>query len=159
MEQDVFTELYRRHAGFVYAVALSDLRNPPDAEDVTADVFIQLLESDAVFRSEAAVRKWLMVCTRNRCKNLKKSRFRRRRIEPEDMEQIPAPPDSGKIRLSQAMETMGRLPEKYRLPLMLYAVQGYAVPEIAALLGIAESTVRTRIERAREKMRREMEVG
>ena len=158
MEHAAFTGLYARYAGFVYAVALSDLRNPADAEDVTADVFMQLLESDTRFPSEASARKWLIVCTRNRCKNLRSSWVRRQRADAEVLEQIPVQPDSSGARLSQAMEAMGRLPEKYRLPLMLCAVQGYSVRETAEMLGLNESTVRTRIERAREKMKTEMGV-
>ena len=46
MQDEAFTMLYQKYANFVYSIALSYLKNPAEAEDVTADVFVQMLESD-----------------------------------------------------------------------------------------------------------------
>ena len=69
------------------------------------------------------------------------------------MEQIPT--EDLTPELHDVMEAMLRLPEKYRLPLMLFAVQGYSVHETAEILHLNESTVRTRIARARAIIRKE----
>ena len=56
MQDDAFTLLYQKYANFVYSIALSYLKNPAEAEDVTADVFVKLLESDLSFPEDTAAR-------------------------------------------------------------------------------------------------------
>lgn len=69
------------------------------------------------------------------------------------MEQIPV--ENMEPELRQVMEAIYRLPERYRLPLLLFAVEGYSVRETGEILHLNESTVRTRIARAREMIRKE----
>ena len=152
-QNDAFSALYRQHIQTVYNIALSYLKNPAEAEDVASDVFVQLLESGMTFPDQTQARAWLITVTRNRCKNHLKHWLRRRRASEEVMEQIPV--ESAEPELRQVMEAVCRLPERYRLPLMLFAVEGYSVRETAEILHLNESTVRTRIARAREMIRKE----
>ena len=69
------------------------------------------------------------------------------------MEQIPVSDCAADVQ--QVMQALLELPEKYRLPLLLFAVEGYSVRETADILHLNESTVRTRIARAREMIRKE----
>ena len=48
------------------------------------------------------------------------------------------------------------LPRKYRVPLYLYYYEGFPVKEVAALCGLKDSTVRTRLQRARERLKKEL---
>lgn len=150
-----FEQLYRDHAQFVYGIALSYLKNPAEAEDAAADVFMQALESGISFPDDTKARAWLAAATRNRCKNLLKHWLRKKRESEEVMEQIPVNDLSGELKT--VMEALMRLPEKYRLPLLLFAVEGYSVHETAEILHLNESTVRTRIARAREQIKKETE--
>ncbi len=152
-QNDAFSALYRQYIQTVYNIALSYLKNPAEAEDVASDVFVQLLESGMTFADDTQARAWLITVTRNRCKNHLKHWLRRRRASEEVMEQIPV--ESAAPELRQVMEAVCRLPERYRLPLMLFAVEGYSVRETAEILHLNESTVRTRIARAREIIRKE----
>ena len=153
MQDEAFTMLYQKYANFVYSIALSYLKNPAEAEDVTADVFVQMLESDIGFPDEIRARAWLATVVRNRCKNLLRHWSRKKREAEEVMEQIPVKDQSGELRT--VMESLMNLPEKYRLPLMLFAVEGYSVRETGEILHLNESTVCTRIARAREMIRKE----
>ena len=152
-QQDAFSELYRTHANFVYSIALSYLKNPAEAEDAAADVFMQVLESGISFPDITKARAWLATAVRNRCKNLLKHWSRKKRASEEIMDQIPVSDLTAELRA--VMESLMDLPEKYRLPLLLFAVEGYSVHETAAILRLNESTVRTRIARAREMIRKE----
>lgn len=152
-QDDAFSALYRQHVNTVYHIALSYLKNPAEAEDVTSEVFVQLLESGMQFPDASQARAWLITVTRNRCKNHLRHWLRRGRASEEVMEQIPV--ESMEPELRQVMEAVYRLPERYRLPLMLFAVEGYSVRETAEILKLNESTVRTRIARAREIVRKE----
>ena len=153
MQDEAFTSLYRKYANFVYSIALSYMKNPADAEDVTADVFVRLLETDISFPDETHARAWLATVVRNRCKNLLRHWLRRKREAEEVMEQIPVSDRAADVQ--QVMQALLALPEKYRLPLLLFAVEGYSVRETADILHMNESTVRTRIARAREMIRKE----
>lgn len=153
MQDEAFTSLYRKYANFVYSIALSYMKNPADAEDVTADVFVRLLETDISFPDETHARAWLATVVRNRCKNLLRHWLRRKREAEEVMEQIPVNDRAADVQ--QVMQALLALPEKYRLPLLLFAVEGYSVRETADILHLNESTVRTRIARAREMIRKE----
>lgn len=150
---DAFSALYRQHVNTVYNIALSYLKNPAEAEDVTSDVFVQVLESGMTFPDETQARAWLITVTKNRCKNHLRHWLRRRRAAEEVMEQIPV--ENMEPELRQVMEAIYRLPERYRLPLLLFAVEGYSVRETGEILHLNESTVRTRIARAREMIRKE----
>ena len=156
MQDEAFTLLYQKYANFVYSIALSYLKNPTEAEDAAADVFVRLLEADPVFPDDIHARAWLAAVTRNRCKNLLRHWLRSQREAEEIMEQIPVSDRAAE--LHTVMEALLKLPEKYRLPLMLFAVEGYSIRETAGILKMNESTVRTRIARAREIIRKETEV-
>ena len=67
----------------------------------------------------------------------------------EDYEE-PVVEDAYNIELKEALETLG---EKYRLIMMLYYGEGYRVQEIAGFLGMPVSTVQTRLDRGRKKLR------
>lgn len=153
MQDEAFTLLYQKYANFIYSIALSYLKNPAEAEDVTADVFVKLLESDVSFPEDIAARAWLATVTRNQCKNLLRHWLRNKRDAEEVMEQIPVTDQSAELRA--VMDSILKLPEKYRLPLLLFAVEGYSVRETAEILHLNESTVRTRIARARDMIRKE----
>ena len=152
-QNQLFDTLYRKNVNTVYNVAMSFMKNPSEAEDITSDVFVQLLESGMHFTDEGHARAWLITVTRNRCKNQLKHWFRRGRAAEEIMEQIPVSDSDGELR--EVMQALYALPERYRLPLLLFAVEGYSVHETAQMLKMNESTVRTRIARAREMIRRE----
>ena len=132
MQDEAFTSLYRKYANFVYSIALSYMKNPADAEDVTADVFVRLLETDISFPDETHARAWLATVVRNRCKNLLRHWLRRKREAEEVMEQIPVSDRAADVQ--QVMQALLALPEKYRLPLLLFAVEGYSVRETADIL-------------------------
>ena len=86
MQDEAFTLLYQKYANFVYSIALSYLKNPAEAEDVTADVFVKLLESDVSFPEDIAARAWLATVTRNQCKNLLRHWLRNKR-DAEEVEE------------------------------------------------------------------------
>lgn len=152
-QNEVFASLYRAHASFAYGIAFAYLRNAQEAEDVVSEVFLQLMESGTTFPDEMRTRAWLAKAVRNRCNNLRKHWLRKKRADNELLEALPAADRSPE--LHAVMEALLRLPERYRLPLLLFAVQGYSVRETAEILHMNESTVRTRIARAREMIRKE----
>lgn len=76
MTEVEFLPLFDRWNGMVYALALSVTRSPQDAEDISQEVFLTLLERPPAPGKERA---WLARVTVNRCRDLLRSPWRRRR--------------------------------------------------------------------------------
>lgn len=151
--QEEMSALYRRHVSMVYQICLMLLKNVPDAEDATQNVFRKVMEQDKPFRDPEHEKAWLIVTARNECRDQLKHWWRRNRESETALLQVSSrqPEDSG------LKELIWELPEQDRLVLYLYYYQGYTAQEIAELLGKNPSTVRTWLVRARKKLKLRME--
>ncbi|MBQ8920648.1 MAG: sigma-70 family RNA polymerase sigma factor [Oscillospiraceae bacterium] len=154
MPEQSFSRIYEQNVSLIYSIAYSYMHNREDAEDMTEEAFVRLLERGHSFPEDAQARAWLITVTRNLCIN--ELRQRRRRIRDERLpEELAHPPAQADADLQSVMQAVNALPEKYRLPLVLFAIEGYSVRETADMLKLNESTVRTRVARARELIRKE----
>lgn len=70
MDAAELKDVMGRYRDLVYRIAYTYLRNPADADDVTQDVFVQLMKCDVAFESDEHVRRWLARVAINRCKSL-----------------------------------------------------------------------------------------
>ena len=132
----------------VYRRALCRTQSIPDAEDVYQDVFLALLRQQAEGWEAGRMKAWLIRTTLNRCTDLHRFRLRRP-VLPLD-EALTCPVDEAAAEL---WEAVGVLPEKLRTAVHLYYAEGYQAEEIAAMLGVPAATIRTRLRRAREKLK------
>ena len=132
----------------VYRLALCRTQSIPDAEDVYQDVFLALLRQQAEGWEAGRMKAWLIRTTLNRCTDLHRFRLRRP-VLPLD-EALTCPVDEAAAEL---WEAVGVLPEKLRTAVHLYYAEGYQAEEIAAMLGVPAATIRTRLRRAREKLK------
>lgn len=151
--QEEMAALYHRHVSMVYQICLMLLKNVPDAEDATQNVFRKVMEQDKPFRDPEHEKAWLIVTARNECRDQLKHWWRRNRESETALLQVSSrqPEDNG------LKELIWELPEQDRLVLYLYYYQGYTAQEIAELLGKNPSTVRTWLVRARKKLKLRME--
>jgi RNA polymerase sigma-70 factor (ECF subfamily) len=136
----------------VYRVAYSYLKNRPDAEDALQETFLRLIRGRVCFTDETHEKAWLVRTVSNVCRDLLKAKARQH--EPLDDHAELAAPEQGENALLAAVLA---LPEKYRIVLYLYGVEGYSVREIAALLRRPPNTIKTRLSRAREMLKTEWE--
>ena len=95
---------------------------------------------------------WLTRILINECRSILRARARLVPLEPELAESVPAPEENGELYAA----LMG-LPEKYRTPVTLHYIAGFRSSEIAEMLLVPEGTVKTRLRRAREILREELE--
>ena len=142
------------HGPAVYRLALCRTQSAPDAEDVYQDVFLRLLDQDAAAWDGEHLKAWLLRTTLNRCADLHRFRLRRPALPLESVLEL-AGTDGPEERAAAAelWEAVGRLPEKLRTAVHLYYAEGYSTEEIAGLLDVPAATVRTRLRRARERLR------
>lgn len=147
MDSNLFTEYITRYRNMVYRVAYSYMRVPADSEDIMQEVFLKLYQSGKSFDSEEHLKAWLIRVTINKAKDeLKASRRKQTEL-------ISDGADAAEIANRDLHEAMQQLGEDYRIAVYLHYYEGYGVKEMARLLGISEANVKTRLKRAREKLR------
>ena len=147
-------ELAAMYQDNLFAAALNICQNAQDAEDVIQDTFIQYHTTKKEFENEQHIRAWLIRVAINKAKNVTRTFWRRNKISIEDyMETLTfETPESADL-----FETVMQLPEKYRIVIHLYYYEDYAVSEIADILKLSESNVKTRLSRGRAMLRKELE--
>ncbi len=150
-EREIFLRnAMETHGNTVYRLALCRTQNPADAEDVYQDVFLRLLDQAAGAWDSEHLRAWLVRATLNRCADLHRFRLRRPTMSLDEVPDLARPADD---EAAELWEAVSRLPEKLRTVVHLYYAEGYRTEEIAATLGVPAATVRTRLRRARMKLK------
>jgi RNA polymerase sigma-70 factor (ECF subfamily) len=167
-----FEAFVREYQDMVFGVALRLLANAAEAEDVSQTVFLKAFERFAEIGDSPAVAGWLKTVATNACLN-HLSRYRARwrffsELQREDSSEgepleavlIAAAP----VRVHEDLEAgdrqqhvecaLQRLPDRQRVPLVLYHFEDKSYQEIAALLGISLAKVKTDIHRGREALRK-----
>lgn len=136
----------RTWGDMVLRLALSQLRNATDAEDVFQDAFLRLLKDTTPFNDDEHVKAWLLRVTINRCRDVGRSRSKRRNEPLTDVHASIEAPD---LFTSDVWEAVGELAFDLRLVVHLFYVEGYKTDEIALIANCPAATVRTRLHRAR----------
>lgn len=153
----------REHARFVYKVAYSVLRNHHDAEDATQETFIRVVRHRRQWAKVRDPRAWLArVAWRvavDRRKPVPEIAFEASREEVLQLRGVGAGPEeiAGSRQMMVLLERLiAALPRDLRDPLTLSTVEEMSSAEIAQVLGIPESSVRTRVFRARQLLREKL---
>ena len=159
-DQTAFRELYRQHAGRVYALCLRLTGDGRDAEERTQDVFVRLWDKLRSFRGDSAFSSWLHRLAVNVVLNERRTTSRRElRVMPaEDPDSVAGAQHATPLHLSIDLErAIAELPDGAREVFVLYDIEGYAHGEIAQLVGIAEGTSKAQLFRARRLLREKLE--
>ncbi|MBQ7818013.1 MAG: RNA polymerase sigma factor [Oscillospiraceae bacterium] len=149
MEKQQIATLYENYAKDVYRLALSWLRSTHDAQDILQSVFLKLLDKDITI-FPGGEKAWLLTCTANACKNHLRSFWQRSTQALDDSIVLPTKEDKS------LWEAVGKLKPTYRAVIHLYYYEGYRQDEIAKILGISRTAVQTRMQRAREILKKEL---
>ena len=166
-DETLFARRVNSHKGMVYRLAYGYLRNMADAEDVVQNVFMKLYRAmrsgDPMCEDEGHVRRWLVRVTVNECTSLCRALRRRPESIDDYVETIAAPdaPDGGEqadLARDLAKKVL-RLSARYRDVVYLYYYEGCSTREVAEALGVPEATVRTRLARARRRLKDILEEG
>lgn len=147
--------LYRRRVGMVYQIALILLKNAPDAEDACHTVFRRVMEREEPFRDPEHEKAWLIVTTRNECKNQLRHWWRTARAEETELESLSwEQPSDGEL-----WELLLSLPEKERMAIYLHYYQGYSTEETARMMGAKPATLRSWLFRGRAHLKTILEAN
>jgi len=136
------------HSHRVVKTAFSYLKNIADAEDITQEVFLTLMQKQTKFENEEHLKAWLIRVSINKCKNLLKGRrFRSNNSIPEDLSYLPT-------EQNELLSAVLSLDIKYRIPIHLYYYEGYSIKEIAGILEEPDATIGTRLARGRKILKK-----
>ncbi len=158
-DEAAFAALVRRHGPMVLNVCRSVLRHEQDAEDAFQATFLALSRQAASLRRPEAVAVWLYEVAHRVAVKAQADAARRRAQERKASPLAPADPtlDMTVRDLHRVLhEELRRLPEKYRLPLVLCYLEGRSQAEAAAQLGWTKGAFRGRLVRGRERLRRRL---
>ena len=149
MDKDFFVKEIEAHSGMLYRVAYTILRNDDACKDALQDTALKAWEKRGTLKELRYFRTWITRILINTCYDTQRKRRRMVSIEDVPEPQVAAPD----ISLAMALQS---LPEKLRLPLVLYYSEGLTYAEIAQTQRLPMATVRGRIHRAKGQLRKEL---
>ena len=169
---EAYEELIQRFQQPVYSIVYRLLGNPNDSSDVVQDVFIKIFRSVGSFREQSSLRTWIYRIAVNEAHNHRRwfSRHCRREVslENEREEQssgLELAPDPGRSPFDQALDSehrqlieqaLTRINPTFRTAVLLRDIENFSYEEIAEILQLSLGTVKSRILRGREALRREL---
>lgn len=149
MDKDFFVQELEAHGGMLYRVAYSILHDDDACRDALQDAALKAWEKRHTLRQKHFFRTWVTRILINTCYDTVKKR--RHIVSIEEIREPASPPPDLTLSLALA-----KLPEKLRLPLVLCCSEGMTYQEAADVLHVPVPTVRGRIHRAKEQLRKEL---
>jgi len=161
---DVIDEMKKRYGQEILQLVYSYVNNKAVAEDLTQEIFIKCYKAYPTFNKKSKLRTWIWRIAINHCKDYLKSWYNKNVIVAEEksieassnretVEQTLIQKDEDHRLVSAVMN----LPIKYREVIYLYYYEELLIKEIAILIEKKESTVKTRLKRAKELLKDSLE--
>ncbi len=160
-----FESLVTQYEKLVYSVTYRMTGNREDAMDLSQETFVKVWKSLKFFKFESAFSTWIYRVAGNVCLDFLRRQKRTQSLTVSDEEvQLDLPDEeqdpahmfmqkNGQEQIQQALET---LEPEYRAALTLRAISGLSYQEIADVLGVQSGTVKSRISRGRERLRKKL---
>jgi RNA polymerase sigma factor (sigma-70 family) len=158
-DEEAFEALLRRHGPLVLGVCRRVLRNAHDAEDAFQATFLVLARNAGSIRSKQVVASWLYGVayrTAMKARAMNSKRREKERRAGEMPHSAPSDESTQEELLAQLDYELSRLPEKYRVPIILCELEGKSRKEVARLLGVPEGTLSWRLAQAKKLLARRL---
>lgn len=171
MNQEELESCIEAYGKDIYSFCRKLTSSRQEADDLYQDTFLKLLELRERLQIEYNPKSYLLTVAVNLWKNRKRKAAWRQRItgtevsvEDESMPELPAgdmPVDEQMISREErelVQQAVNRLPDSYRLPVLLFYMEELKLSEIAKILKVPEGTVKSRLYRAKKVLEKELEV-
>ena len=152
---DSLQQTIELYSPMVYRLAYSLVKSRADADDIHQEVFVKYIKNAPCFENVENEKAWFIRVTTNLCKNWWKSAWKRKITFLSEFEE-----DARATYFFQSfhednhdiIEVVRSLPQKYRVVIHLFYYEQLSIKEIAGILGLKPSTVRTHLTRARQRL-------
>ncbi|MFB1082525.1 sigma-70 family RNA polymerase sigma factor [Jeotgalibacillus sp. JSM ZJ347] len=160
----VMDEIMTRYGQEILQLVYSYVHNKEIAEDLTQDIFVKCYQSLHTYKGQAKLRTWLWRIAMNHCKDYVKSWYHKKVTVTEREPGAAVEKESGVeqtvIRNEEdhvLAEAVMNLPIQYREVIYLFYFEELPIKEIASCIEVKENTVKTRLRRAKELLKEELE--
>lgn len=156
-DRDAYGELYDRYAPLVRAVCYDRTKHLADAQDLAQDVFLRAYERLGQLRKPSRFGPWIVSIATRRCQEWRRQRLRQqqRHARFETNASVACEPSNG-APLEALWKTMAQLPEKDRLALHVFYLQGNSTDDACRIVGLSRSGFYRALDRARKQLRRRL---
>lgn len=161
-DDSAFDRIVERHAADIAALANRLLGWPQEVDDIVQDVFLAAFVGLKTFRGDCRLRSWLFTITLNKCRHHRRRLGRLRSVQidkaapslclNENAEMVAIDAES----FDQIRRAVRALPATYREVVVLRYLQGLETAEICQFLGITMNTLNVRLNRARKKLKNDL---
>ncbi|RYG29268.1 MAG: RNA polymerase sigma factor [Chitinophagaceae bacterium] len=155
-DKTAYRLLYERYARAMYNTALRITNNTADAEDVLQESFTDAFMQISSFRQQSTFGAWIkQIVVFKSISLIKKRRLSLVEMEPENLEvplEMSTSEEEIEFNVNAVKAALHSLPDGYRAVLSLYLLEGYDQEEIANIMQVAPSTVRTQYIRGKQKL-------
>jgi RNA polymerase sigma-70 factor (ECF subfamily) len=172
-DPQAFARLVALHEGMVYNLAARLLGDDEEGKDVAQNVFLHVYRKLGQFEGRSSLKTWIYRITVNQCHNRRRWWRSRRRERQEPLDEVATGPEAARLadksprsnpyaethrreRARRVQEALLRLSFDHRAVLVLREIEGQSCEAIAQALGVATGTVKSRLSRAREALRRQL---
>ena len=151
------TRLVRQYQTDLLRICYIQLHDTALAEDAVQETYLKAYRSMPAFRGDCSEKTWLTRIAINTCRTMRRDRWFRLVDRSVALDTLPLSTAGGEDRA--LMDAIMSLPYKYREAVLLYYYQGLTVREMSEALGVAASTISTRLKKSRERLRYDLEGG
>ena len=173
-DAEAFDTFITRYSGDIYSLLYRMTSDPDEAGDLTQETFLSALKAIRTFRGDSELKTWLFRIAVNHSRNRFRWWKRRKRSETVSLDKEIGSgtvtvgdtladngesPEEAVLRLErrrQLMTALNALPEMFREAVVLCDIEGLGYEEIARVLGINVGTVKSRLARGREQLRKRL---
>lgn len=157
-EKEYYEKLVKKYREMIYRIAFSNVKNKADAEDIVQDTFIRCIRKKPEFQNEIHEKAWLIRTTIHISYDLLKSPWYKKTISLEEIKegeinnfQLPY------MEMDDTLYIVMQLPFIYRIVIYLFYYEDYSIKEIATILKEKEGTIKTRLRRGREQVKKQLQ--
>lgn len=158
LTDEQFEVIYNKYYVMLLNIANKYVRNSLDSEDIVQEVFIKFYRIAKTFKNDESIKYYLIRLTINRSLNMIKTR-KKLLIDNEYINNLPdiSNTDEKSGSKQEIYNCVCLLKDNYKTVIMLYYYENYSLKQIANILKISESNASTRLNRAREKIKKIIE--
>lgn len=160
MEQE-WSYLAEEYRAMLYRIAFSNMKNRADAEDAVQEAFLRYMKDGKPIQNKEHEKAWLIRTTIHICLDILKSSWYQRTVSWDESFESAAKNIylPYQIKDDQTLEAVLCLPTHYRNPIYLFYYEDYSIHEIAGILNEKEGTIKTRLRRGREEVKKILTEG